>query len=89
MTNPKRARVLVLIILGVPLLGAWLLIMTHDPTAKARRVGIAGIATTLVTMGVLLYSYITRRGIANILFALSVIALLLIMVAMVVLTFQA
>ncbi len=69
------------------MLCAWLLVLTHDPIGKARNVGIAGFVTTLITIGILLRSYITRRGIATTLFALSIITLLLGIAAMLILTF--
>jgi hypothetical protein len=80
-TNPKRRRVLVLFCAGAISIAAWaFLLYRYGWTLKW--VGMGAIAVTVAMMGVLLYSYITRRGIAHVAFALSIAALLLCIIAM-------
>lgn len=84
--NPKRRRVGVLFCLGLVSIAAWGLLLYHY-NWSLRWVGGGAIAVTVVMMGVLLYSYITRRGIANIAFILSISSLVLMMIAMVIILF--
>ena len=82
-SNPRRRRVLHLILLGVALVGAWVLILGMDEQGMPRMIGSAGIAITLAMIAVLLYSYITRRGLGGIVAALSIASLILSIITMV------
>mgnify|MGYP006204516103 CR=1 FL=1 len=72
-------------LLGIALVGAWVVVLLNDEQGMPRWVGSAGIAVTLAMMAVLMRSYITRRGLGGIVAALSILSLILSIVAMVVL----
>lgn len=84
--NPKRQRVGVLLGVGLVSLGAWAFLL-YRYNWTLYWVGIAAIGVTFAMMGVLLYSYVTRRGIANVAFALSIASLILGIIAMALIIF--
>ena len=87
-SNPRRTRVLHLIILGLALLAAWTVVLLNASAGYGAPIAVTGILVTVLMMGVLGRSYITRRGLGGIVAALSIASLLLALVAMVLLLLQ-
>ncbi len=85
--NPERLRHLMSILMGGAMLIAWAIILLHDPVGKGRRIGITGLVITVVGTGVMLRAYVNRQAYQTTLVVLSLASLVLVIAAMIILTF--